>query len=60
VISYQVISWFQSLPFKFNMHRYNAAKEGIPMAAYATLNVMSIEMRWSVVGRCNLNSGGDP
>jgi hypothetical protein len=22
VISYQVISWFQSLPFKFNLHRY--------------------------------------
>jgi hypothetical protein len=24
VISYQVISWFQSLPFKCNLHRYNA------------------------------------
>jgi hypothetical protein len=22
VISYQLISWFQSLPFKFNLHRY--------------------------------------
>jgi hypothetical protein len=26
VISYQVISWFQSLPFTFNLHRYNAVE----------------------------------
>jgi phosphoribosylcarboxyaminoimidazole (NCAIR) mutase len=25
VISFQVISWFQSLPFKFNLHRYIVA-----------------------------------
>jgi hypothetical protein len=29
VISCQVISWFQSLPFKFNLHRYNEGMEGV-------------------------------
>jgi hypothetical protein len=31
VISYQVISWFQSLPFKFNLHCYNAVIDSVAM-----------------------------
>jgi hypothetical protein len=34
VISYQVISWFQNLPFKCNVHRYIVVRaEKLPYVA---------------------------
>jgi hypothetical protein len=55
VISYQVIScWFQSLPFKRNLHRYIAdalSKKTAEMIAAHKAEAAA----WHKVGLCRLN-----
>jgi hypothetical protein len=46
VISYQVISWFQSLPFKCNLHRYIEV-----VLAVALFAKKAVEVTLTVRGR---------
>jgi hypothetical protein len=53
VISYQVISWFQNVPFKLNLHRYSAARFDVRAVSAVTVFVVPP----SVVDEILANSG---